>query len=66
MSYLTKVSFNYITYKPVVYAVEDTYQIVFSSNSNSLGWIKVGDKVCVGTTGGGKSKKTSGMRPPRI
>ena len=28
--------------------------------------VKVGDKVCIGTTGGGKSKKTSGMRPPRI
>lgn len=27
--------------------------------------IKVGDKVCVGTTGGGK-KKPTGMRPPRI
>ena len=28
--------------------------------------IKIGDKVCIGSTGGGKSKKTSGMRPPRI
>ena len=28
--------------------------------------IKVGDKVCVGTIGGNKSKKSSGMRPPRI
>ena len=28
--------------------------------------IKIGDKVCIGTTGGGKSKKTSGMRPPRM
>ena len=28
--------------------------------------IKVGDKVCISSTGGGKSKKTTGMRPPRI
>lgn len=28
--------------------------------------VKVGDKVCIGTTGGGKSKKSAGMRPPRI
>ena len=28
--------------------------------------IKVGDKVCVSSSGGGKSKKTAGMRPPRI
>ena len=28
--------------------------------------IKVGDKVCVSSTGGGKSKKPTGMRPPRM
>ena len=28
--------------------------------------INIGDKVCVGSTGGGKSKKPTGMRPPRI
>ena len=28
--------------------------------------IKVGDKVCVSSTGSGKSKKPTGMRPPRI
>ena len=29
--------------------------------------IKVGDKVCIGTIGGGgKSKKPTGMRPPRM
>lgn len=28
--------------------------------------INVGDKVCVGSTGGGKSKKQNAMRPPRI
>lgn len=39
--YLLNISINYISYEPVVYAVNDTYQIVFSSNSNSLGWIEV-------------------------
>ena len=39
--YLTNASINYITYEPVVYAVNDTYQIVFSSNSNSLGWLEI-------------------------
>ena len=28
--------------------------------------IKVGDKVCVSSSGGGKSKKPTGMRPPRF
>ena len=28
--------------------------------------IKIGDKVCVSSSGGGKSKKPTGMRPPRI
>jgi len=28
--------------------------------------VKVGDKVCVSSTGGGKAKKSTGMRPPRI
>lgn len=28
--------------------------------------IKVGDKVCIGTVGGNKAKKSTGMRPPRI
>ncbi len=28
--------------------------------------VQVGDKVCVSSTGGGKSKKATGMRPPRI
>ena len=40
-AYLVNFSITYIQYKPVVYAVEDTYQIVFSSNSNSLGWLEI-------------------------
>ena len=29
------------TYKPVVYAVEDTYQIVFSTNHPAVAWVEV-------------------------
>ena len=30
------------TYEPVVYAVEDTYQIVFSTNHSAIAWVEVG------------------------
>ncbi len=43
IAYLINFSFTYIQYKPVVYAVEDTYQIVFSASSESLGWVKIND-----------------------
>ena len=32
---------NYFTYDPVVYAVEDEYQIVFSTNDESIAWVEV-------------------------
>lgn len=35
---------NYFTYNPVVYAVEDEYQIVFSTNDESIAWVEVGDE----------------------
>ena len=35
---------NKITYKPVVYAVEDNYQIVFSTNAEATAWVEVGGK----------------------
>ena len=34
-------SINRITYRPVVYAVEDKYQIVFSTSSEATGWVEV-------------------------
>ena len=40
--YLTGFSLNKLSCGPVVYAVEDEYQIVFSSSSDSLGWVSVG------------------------
>ena len=30
------------TYEPVVYAVEDTYQIVFSTNHSATAWVEIG------------------------
>ena len=33
---------SYFTYEPVVYAVEDTYQIVFSTNHSAAAWVEVG------------------------
>lgn len=33
---------SYFTYEPVVYAVEDTYQIVFSTNHPATAWVEIG------------------------
>lgn len=35
------VSFNKIETKPVVYAVEDKYQIAFTSHTNARGWVEI-------------------------
>lgn len=32
---------SYFTYEPVVYAVEDTYQIVFSTNHAATAWVEI-------------------------
>ena len=31
-----------LSYEPVVYAVEDEYQIVFSASDNAIGWVEIG------------------------
>ena len=41
--FLFNIKANTISYEPVVYAVEDEYQIVFSGNTPSQGWVKIGD-----------------------
>ncbi len=33
---------SYFTHLPVVYAVEDEYQIVFSTNASAIAWVEVG------------------------
>lgn len=48
---------NYFTYAPVVYAVEDDYQIVFSTNDESIAWVEVdGEKFYDLYAGSMKSK----------
>ena len=47
------------TYEPVVYAVEDTYQIVFSTNHPATAWVEVGGDVYYDLYAGSmKSKDT--------
>lgn len=47
------------TYEPVVYAVEDTYQIVFSTNHPSTAWVEVGGEAYYDLFAGSmKSKDT--------
>lgn len=43
-TYLFNLNLNYITYEPVVYAIENEYQIVFSSSTNSSGYVVVNNK----------------------
>ena len=51
------VKINYFTYEAVVYAVEDNYQIVFSTNANSLAWVEIdGEKYYDLYAGSMKSK----------
>lgn len=42
--YLFNISFNRITTEPVVYAVEDEYQIVFSSATEGRAWVEIDDE----------------------
>ena len=47
------------TYEPVVYAVEDTYQIVFSTNHSATAWVEIdGEKYYDLFAGSMKSKDT--------
>lgn len=45
IGFLVNAKINYITCEPVVYIVEDKYQIVFSSNTQSRAWVEIGDDV---------------------
>lgn len=44
---------NYILVEPVVYAVEDTYQIVFSTSTNTIGTVKIDDEIYSDNNAGG-------------
>ena len=41
--YLVNFSFNSLTTGPVVYAVEDEYQIVFASRTEARAWVVIDD-----------------------
>ena len=56
--YVINFSINRINYKPVVYAVEDKYQIVFGTTSEALGWVEIdGIKYAETSAGSEKSYK---------
>jgi len=49
--------FNYFTYKPVVYAVEDEYQIVFSTNDESVVYVEINNERYYDTYAGSERSK---------
>ena len=55
---LVNFSINKITYKPVVYAVEKNYQIVFSTNTEATGWVEIDGKNYYDTYNGTAKKFT--------
>ena len=49
---LLNLTINSFSTNPVVYAVEDTYQIVFSTSSESVGYVKINNKTYADTYAG--------------
>lgn len=56
--FLLNFAINRITYKPVVYAVEDNYQIIFSTNSEATAWVEIGGENYYDTYNGSTKKYT--------
>ena len=56
--YVVNFSINTINYKPVVYAVEDKYQIVFGTSAESLGWVEINGKKYAQTSAGSEVSNT--------
>ena len=56
--YVIKFSINFIEYKPVVYAVEDKYQIVFGTSAEALGWVEINGKKYADTNAGSEKSFT--------
>ena len=50
--------FNTFTYKPVVYAVENEYQIVFTSSMDSTAWVEVDGKCYYDLYAGSEKSET--------
>ena len=55
---LLNFSVNRITYQPVVYAVEDNYQIVYATNSEATAWVEIGGENYYDTYNGSSKKFT--------
>ena len=55
---LLNFSINKITYDPVVYAVEDKYQIIFSTNAEATAWVEIGENNYYDTYNGSTKKYT--------
>lgn len=53
--YLTKFSINFFTCGPVVYAVGDDYQIVFSTSADSTAWVNVGESTYLELSSGSQA-----------
>lgn len=49
---LSEITPNRLYQTPVVYAVEDTYQIVWYTSADSTAWVTVGEETYYDTTGG--------------
>jgi len=51
--------FHFVTNKPVVYAVEDTYQIVWTTSTNSTAEVRIGDNVYYDLFAGSERSETT-------
>lgn len=56
--YTINFSINKIEYEPVVYVVEDKYQIVFGTTSDALGWVEIDGKRYLDTYAGSEKSYT--------
>ena len=56
--YALNYSVNRIEYEPVVYVVEDNYQIVFGTTSDALGWVEIDGKRYLDTYAGSEKSYT--------
>lgn len=57
--YATNLDFHYITNKPVVYMVEDTYQIVWTTSTNATAEVRVGDEIYYDLYAGSEVSETT-------
>jgi acid phosphatase type 7 len=51
--------FHFVTNKPVVYAVEDTYQIVWTTSTNATAWVTIGEETYYDLYAGSEISETT-------